>query len=310
MNAAPSTERRNYGDAIARSFHLRHMPHFVTRSLRSAQVALSRLRIGPAQFGLSPRVPAEDTFILALYLTTVPEHELYSRGRSFLRQGYRAGSIRIVNLLGEHAARVTAAHEALSIYIPRQALDEMADTAGMRRVAHLACPPGLLDPTLTHLAAALEPAFARPQEVNQLFIDHVINAMLLHVLARYGDGGRQLLAVKGGLSPRQRARAEAFLAAHYAADISLGELAEHCGLSRAHFARAFRQSAGISPHQWLLRYRVDRAKAMMLEGEESIAGVALACGFADQSHLTRVFTRLCGVSPAAWRREHRAGRGP
>ncbi len=299
------SERRQYGDAVARSFGLQDAPHLVTRSLRSMQTAISRLRLGAPQFGLSPRIPPEDTFVLAIYMTEVPDHELLSRGHSFIRQGYRAGSMRLVNLTGEFAARVTCEHEAVTFYIPRPALDEITDGAELKRIPHLACEPGLVDPTLLHLAAAMRPAFDRPAEVNQLFIDHVSLAAILHLANRYGDPGRPLLRLKGGLSPHQKNRAEGYLAAHFAKDVSLGELAAHCGLSRAHFARAFRRTVGISPHQWLLRYRVDQAKAMMLEGSSSIAGTALACGFADQSHLTRIFTRVTGVSPAAWRREHR-----
>jgi AraC-like DNA-binding protein len=75
-----------------------------------------------------------------------------------------------------------------------------------------------------------------------------------------------------------------------------------CGLSVGHFARAFRQSTGLAPHAWLLRTRVERAKIMLRRPGASLALIAQACGFADQSHFTRVFSRQVGVSPAAWRR--------
>ena len=88
--------------------------------------------------------------------------------------------------------------------------------------------------------------------------------------------------------------------------VSLPDLAAVCGLSVSHFARAFRISTGLPPHQWLLRHRVERAKDLLRSAANlSLTEVALACGFADQSHFTRVFSQVAGTSPAAWRRDHR-----
>ena len=85
-------------------------------------------------------------------------------------------------------------------------------------------------------------------------------------------------------------------------DISLADLAKECRMSTAHFARAFRQSVGLSPHQWLLRRRVDQAKGLLRDRSLSLSDVAISCGFADQSHFIRVFRRMTCVSPGAWRR--------
>jgi AraC family transcriptional regulator len=82
----------------------------------------------------------------------------------------------------------------------------------------------------------------------------------------------------------------------------LVDVARACGLSRGHFTKAFRVATGLTPHQWLQRYRVDKAKTLLLNPSSSIAEIAGACGFADQSHLTRVFSRLVGSTPALWRR--------
>ena len=91
------------------------------------------------------------------------------------------------------------------------------------------------------------------------------------------------------------------------ADRPVAELASHCGLSRSHFARAFKVSMGVPPHRWLMNHRIRRAGDMLEWTTESIADIALSCGFADQSHLTRAFHAAVGDSPAAWRRRRRAG---
>lgn len=110
---------------------------------------------------------------------------------------------------------------------------------------------------------------------------------------------------QGGLTPSQTVRAEAFLAAHFAEDVTLNDVAAQCRLSPAHFARAFTQTTGMLPNEWLLRYRIDEAKAMMLETSSDISDIAKACGFTDKSHFTRVFIRVAGLNPAAWRRDNR-----
>jgi len=106
-----------------------------------------------------------------------------------------------------------------------------------------------------------------------------------------------------GLPRWQIRRAREFLAAHISSDISVDDVAAVCGLSRAYFTSAFRRATGETPHLCLIRYRIERAKTLLL-GPLTIADIALECGFADQSHLTRVFAKHTGIPPGAWRREH------
>jgi AraC-like DNA-binding protein len=107
---------------------------------------------------------------------------------------------------------------------------------------------------------------------------------------------------RGGLAPWQAHRAKALMDTNLGAKLPLSQLAEECGLSTRHFARAFRQTTGVPPHRWLLGRRVDRAKDLLRDPALSLAEVALACGFADQSHFTRMFTTVVGVTPGLWRR--------
>lgn len=97
------------------------------------------------------------------------------------------------------------------------------------------------------------------------------------------------------------ARAHDWLERHFAEPVSLEQLAEVAGLSRFHLLRAFRRRYGLTPHAWLLRRRVNHAKALLRAGA-SPAAAAMASGFADQSHLGLHFRRLVGLTPAAYRR--------
>lgn len=113
-------------------------------------------------------------------------------------------------------------------------------------------------------------------------------------------------ASAGALAPWQTHRAIQLLSAT-CAGCSVETLAIACGLSRSHFAHAFKASTGVPPHRWLLQHRVQRARELIESTRDSLAGIALSCGFSDQSHLTRAFHSVTGHSPAAWRRERRLG---
>jgi len=301
---APSagTERRVYGDAVAHSLGVDEVPALKTRSLRTAQVGITRISCGLDQLGMTRTIPPEDTFIIALYLTDVAHHELWSHGKRVIAQGYAANSMRIVNLEREYSAYIAAPHETVCFYIPRAVLNEITDEAGDRRIPDLVCAPGEADAVVAHLGAAVLPCFERPAEASTLFIDQIASAICSHVAHRYGglapDGAGEPL----GLSAAQERRALEFLSGRFAEDVSVTDVARECALSRGHFIRAFRLTTGLTPHKWLQQYRVQQAKRLLRGSPAAIAEVALLCGFADQSHLTRIFTRLVGISPAAWRK--------
>jgi AraC-like DNA-binding protein len=112
----------------------------------------------------------------------------------------------------------------------------------------------------------------------------------------------QAAGARGGLAPWQLRRAETLMSENLSVQVSLGKVAEECGLSVRHLARAFRQSTGVPPHRWLLDRRVERAKELLPNAKLSLSDIALACGFGDQSHFTRTFTAAVRLSPGVWRR--------
>ena len=108
------------------------------------------------------------------------------------------------------------------------------------------------------------------------------------------------------LAPWQVRRAVRLLIGATSSACSVATLAAACGLSRSHFAHAFRATTGVPPHRWLLLHRVGQAREMMVRTDRRLAEIAQLCGFADQSHFSRTFRSVMGSSPAVWRRERRA----
>lgn len=107
---------------------------------------------------------------------------------------------------------------------------------------------------------------------------------------------------RGGLAPWQIRKVTHYVESHLDQPIRNDELAAIARLNTSHFGRAFRNSIGEPPHEYVIRRRVERAQGLMLSSDAPLSEIALNCGLADQAHLTRVFRRVVGESPRAWRR--------
>ncbi len=126
--------------------------------------------------------------------------------------------------------------------------------------------------------------------------DGLIVALIAHL--RGDDPGAHQ---GGGLAPVVRKRVLAHIDECLASPVTLTELAALAHTSVRHFCRAFHASTGYSPHQYLLRQRVERAKGLLAHGTMPLADIAQAVGFADQSQFTRTFRRHAGTTPASYR---------
>ena len=88
-----------------------------------------------------------------------------------------------------------------------------------------------------------------------------------------------------------------YIQTHLDRELSLAELAEVINVSSTYFASLFKQAMGISPHQYVIKQRVERAKVMLKKTDFAIADIALQVGFSSQSHLTQQFKRITGMTP-------------
>jgi transcriptional regulator of acetoin/glycerol metabolism/AraC-like DNA-binding protein len=109
----------------------------------------------------------------------------------------------------------------------------------------------------------------------------------------------------GGLSTGAMRRVREYVEVHLNESIDLGMLARVAGLSMHHFARQFKQSAGVTPHHYLTQKRVERAQEMLVQSNLSLAEIAYAAGFSDQSHLARHFRYMLGTTPREFRQSQR-----
>src|SRR4029077_18266886 len=114
---------------------------------------------------------------------------------------------------------------------------------------------------------------------------------------------RPVQIYRGGLGSARLRRIRELVDAKLEFDLSLDEMAQSVGLSTAHFARMFRKSTGDTPHQFVLRQKLERAKTMLRTPEARVLDVAIACGFKTQQHFAQVFRDVCGFSPTEYRQD-------
>jgi AraC family transcriptional regulator len=293
-----------YGERLGERLRVASAPAIVTRVLRKAEIAFTEIRCDDPLPGMTSKVQREDAYLVGLILRDFPHRVYWEEGRQTPVCDLRTGDTCIHDLKRDPVSFLEKPYHVLFFYLPRAALNAIADDASAPRIGDLDCrlAAAVNDVTIAGLGSTILPALSDPQQTNRLFVDHVSLAVGIHVAQSYGDMRPMSRPVRGGLAPWQVRRAQEILSAKLDGSVPLKEVARECRLSVSHFSRAFRRTIGLAPHHWLLTRRVEVAKEKLRNTRLSLSEVALACGFADQSHLTRVFTRMVGVSPGAWRR--------
>jgi AraC family transcriptional regulator len=157
------------------------------------------------------------------------------------------------------------------------------------------------DPLIQQIGLALKAELQSNEMGSQLYAEAMANALAVHLLRHYSTQGHQTLSSNCGFAPHKLRLVIDYINDYLEHELSLNELAAIAQLSQYHFCHAFKQATGLSPHQYLIQQRVERAKQLLKQGKMTIGEVAIACGFTHQSHLHRHFKRLTGVTPKIWR---------
>jgi AraC-like DNA-binding protein len=299
---SPRPEPAAFGHRVAEYLRPDREHPIAVQTLRKAGLAVTRLRCDTGLSEISTPILSERAFIVILQLRPLPRHDLWFNSRKIEIGDYPERAVSILDLEQSPSAYLPDPFDCLQFHVSRTMLDEVADEHGALRISDLSWPHGAIDTITHHLGLTILPALERPDQANQLFLDFAASALNAHFAQAFGRMQSAHAPARGGLAPWQERRAKDLIDSRLEGDISLGEIATECRLSRSHFARLFKITTGSSPHEWLLKRRIDSAKHLLLESETAISEIALECGFADQSHLTRVFSKLVGATPGVWRR--------
>ena len=190
------------------------------------------------------------------------------------------------------------ATEWASVALPVSAMDDLLDDDG--RVFDLAPFSNVEDGFVAGMVGEMARLYAADGSLQPLYCEAMSRALACYLARRYGS--RRPAAPAGWrLPPWRLRRIEDHVEAHLAQDIRVADLARLVGLSAGHLHRAFRETTGRTPLEFINRRRVERAAAILAAEEPTIAEVALRVGFLSPSHFSRTFRRVTGRNPSARR---------
>ncbi len=268
-------------------------------------IEVAHLRLLPGEVELLPF----DGHLVNVHLSSVPHH-LVQRRNERTQEGLKLpGDVDVIPAGTPAYYRMGAASEHLCMLIKDRFIQRVAAEAGA-------------DPDKFEIA----PFFDNPDQQTErigmwllsemetsglggeLYAESLANVLALHLVRHHsslGRGSGRKFEHEGGFSKRALKRATDYINDNLSQKLTLKEIAGAAHVSPYHLARLFKAAIGLSPHQYVIHRRVERAKTLLVGTDLSIVDVAGAVGFANQSHLSSHVRRLLGVSPKVLRQSPR-----
>jgi AraC family transcriptional regulator len=215
-----------------------------------------------------------------------------------------AGSICVIPAGSTALWRWSGAKDSLHVYLEPDLVSRVAAEAFELDSSRVSVPAvaGLQFPELRSAMQSVDAELSADGAGGSLAAESLANVLAVHLI-RKASAPRPLIGQTDGTLPRARHRAVVeYIMENLAGSLTLEEMAGAAHLSPYHFARQFKATTGLPPHQYVITRRIERAKELLMADDEaSLAQVAINVGFADQSHFARHFKRVVGVTPRQFR---------
>jgi AraC family transcriptional regulator len=216
---------------------------------------------------------------------------------------YQAGQLGIYPAQAPQQVAWNAPVEFIHLYMMPATLDRAATELFQQSQYELLAKSAIVDPFITAMAMQLKQEVVG-NHLDRLYLESVTMLLALHLLKHHSNVVKSLKQAAGRLSPTQFVLVQDYVLAHLDRNLSLQELADLVGLNPHYFCRLFKAACGLTPHQYLLKSRVDQAAQLLRSTPLPIADVAQQVGFYDQSRFTQVFRRWMGVTPKHYQQGH------
>ena len=201
----------------------------------------------------------------------------------------------------EHGAALEGHSEHLALYLDPRLIEKAASESKLSGNFEIAERYARRDPVINSIGMALLGELGSEGLSGRLYAESLGNVLAVHLLRYYAVSTLRPATFTGGLSAAKLKQVTDFIGENYSHDLKLAELAQVAGMSSFHFAREFKRTTGTTPHQYLIKFRVERAKALLAKNEVPLVEVSLRSGFSHQSHFTRLFRKITGTTPHSYR---------
>jgi AraC family transcriptional regulator len=295
-----------FGSTLAAIFNAPKY-HCALKSTRgNPEFAVTRLQSGPRPFEKAPAYPRDEALLVCVSLTptAVNQWRAIYGGREVGVSKSIAFATTALDLRCTMEMWVRGPFDYLHYYLSDSLLKSVANENEIATPSELQAVFFVDDLVVAQLTRSILSLVTHGEPLDKLALDQVAMLLSAHVLQRYCGAPRAAKQPGSGLRTWQEVRAEEMLRAQLDGNISIRELATACSLSPSHFARGFRRSFGTSVHQYLIRLRLEKSKALLLETKKKLSEIALLSGFCDQAALSRAFSRVEQETPSRWRRRN------
>lgn len=196
-----------------------------------------------------------------------------------------------------------SAVEILDIYLPATVLEQIAmqSCVSAPKTIELIDRFAIRDPLLEQLALTFSAEVERGEHRDRLYFESVQTLLAVHLLRHHCTVKFTNSPKLGKLSPSKLQQILDYIQDNLDRDIGLADLAKVVQMSSHHFGKIFKQSTRVSPHQYVLQCRIDRAKKLLDNPQLTLADISQSVGFCDQSHFTNVFRRYTSMTPRQYR---------
>ncbi|MBI4785274.1 MAG: helix-turn-helix transcriptional regulator [Oscillatoriophycideae cyanobacterium NC_groundwater_1537_Pr4_S-0.65um_50_18] len=244
-----------------------------------------------------------DEHTVCLSLAARPVRSLHIKGGKTHTGLYGKGDISITPAQVPLFARWEDEDHFLEIRIASHFIQTVARETLDKQAAQieLASEFRMRDPQLESIALLLLTELQQKNSGSKLYIESLSNVLAVHLLRQYATSKPQVFIYRGGLPQRQLAQVLDYIHDHLDQEITLADLAALLSMSQFHFSHLFKQAIAITPYQYLLQQRIERAKQLLKQTDQPIMEIAFQCGFNSHSHLSKQFRQLTGITPTAYR---------
>lgn len=253
--------------------------------------------------GLITPTPLADRPMISVELRARGTTDMFQAEKHVLRPAIKPGALTMFDLRQSWSADVKDPFDNVNFFIPFGSFHDLADEQ-RSRLHEFSCnlEDHVNDTVMLNLAKMMVLILSKPHhEIDPLMLDCLFETCREYLFSTHGVVSYSGKVAGASLSAGDASHLLDFIDAHLEHGVRLPELAAECQLSISSLVRAFRGTFRSSPHQWVTKRRIAKARQLLKLGNMPLSEVALACGFVDQSHLTRVFRAKVGMSPGRWR---------
>ena len=174
-------------------------------------------------------------------------------------------------------------------------------------IASLRYESSFQDPLLAEIAYAIASELQTQSSAGKLLVEKLASSLAARLVQNHVSSPAPVFPriTQEGLDRRRLSRVLDYIEANLEGDLTIDHLASIACLSRFHFARAFKAGIGQAPHQYVSAKRLERAKGLLMRGDQPLVDIALALNFSCQANFTRAFRQVTGQTPGQYRRSFR-----